>query len=101
MIINVKEILSTNTADNKEKGEKIFNEIKSAVASGSEMKEIIIDFDKIDLVNTAFLNDAIGQLFNKDKFDLSKISVKVVHMNENMRELVHECIVVAQQKYSM
>ena len=101
--ILIKDIIGS-FADDDKKGEKIYNaiqdKIKNAIKEQSENnKELVLDFEGIELVNTAFLNNAIGRLFDSNSFDLSEHPVKVAHMNENMRDLLLETIKVARSMY--
>lgn len=97
-IIKIDEIIVSKVADDDCKGNKVFNAIKEASQQSDE--DIILDFEKIELVNTAFLNNAIGQLFNKEEYNLSKNSVKISNMKKPMIDLLREVISVANEKYS-
>lgn len=90
------DIISSVTADDDDKGNKVFAEI---IELSKEHNNIVVDFNGIELVNTAFLNNAIGRLFNREEFDLSKCRVKVGNMNEVMMDLLRESIELARQKY--
>lgn len=97
VMLSIKDILSTTLADDDIKGNAIFEIVKEYAQNGS--KEITLDFEEIELVNTAFLNNAIGKLFDSSSFDLSKCNVLVKGMDETMIELLTEAIRVARQKY--
>lgn len=58
-----------------------------------------LDFEEIELVNTAFLNSVIGKLFDGSYFSLSKCNVLVKGMDETKIELITEAIRVDRQKY--
>ena len=96
-ILSIKDILKTSLADDDLKGNTIFEIINESAKSG--IKEIILDFEDIELVNTAFLNNAIGKLFDGNSFNLSKCNVSIKGMDETMIELLTEAIRVARQKY--
>ena len=97
VIIVINDIIKTNLADDDIKGDNVFKIIKEYAQGGS--KEITLNFEGIELVNTAFLNNAIGKLFDKNSFNLSKCNVLVRGMDETMIELLTEAIRVARQKY--
>ncbi len=97
-IIKIDEVIASKVADDNCKGDKVFKAIKEASLQTDE--DIVLDFEKIELVNTAFLNNAIGQLFNKEEYDLSKNSVKISNMKKSMMDLLREVISVANKKYS-
>lgn len=60
--IIVKDIIGSNKAVSSEKGEIVFKAIDSSL---SQSENIILDFENIELMTTAFLNAAIGQLYSK------------------------------------
>ncbi|WP_270599526.1 STAS-like domain-containing protein [Clostridium baratii] len=60
-VIKVKDVISSEFAVSPEDGDIIFNIIKSELDS---QEKIAIDFQEIDLMTTAFLNNAIGKLYN-------------------------------------
>ena len=95
--ILIVEVINSKSADDDEKGKIVLEKIKQFV----EMKEtqIILDFAGIELVNTAFLNDAIGRLFNKEEFDLLKNTVKIANIDNSVLELLRETISLARIRY--
>lgn len=97
--IVIKDILKLKMADDDIKGDKIFEKLKEKQENGC--KEILLDFKGIELVNTAFLNNAIGKLFDMAQFDLTKCHVNIVGMDETMIDLLKEAIRVARQKYQI
>lgn len=60
IIINVYNIIGDKTAMEAEQGQKIFKLIDMAF---KEDKNIDISFQNIELITTAFLNTAVGQLY--------------------------------------
>lgn len=94
--INIYDLLKTKAADDRVKGDKVFQEIR---ANSEEYHEIVLDFGDIELVNTAFLNNAIGKLYNREQFDFGLCSVKIRNMTEPMLELLKESVIVAKQKF--
>lgn len=71
-IINV---INSEFAVSPEDGDSVFNLIKDKVDS---KEKVVIDFSNIDIITTAFLNNAIGKLYNiYDKEKLNEyISMK-------------------------
>ena len=94
--IKIKNIINSKVADDAKNGDKVLREIK---ANAETYNDIVLDFDEIELADTAFLNNAIGKLFDKDVFNLEECTVKVRNMNTSMMELLKETIMLAQQKY--
>lgn len=84
-VVAVKDILQLNMADDDIKGDMVFEKLKEMQNNGC--KEVSLDFKGIELVNTAFLNNAIGKLFDMEQFDLSKCRVGITGMDETMVDL--------------
>lgn len=66
-IIKIDEIISSNSASTPESGDKLYNELKNKIDSiKNEVNDytLIVDFTKITNITSAFLNNAIGKLFN-------------------------------------
>lgn len=60
IVIKVKDIINTTYCVDASDGEKIFELTKKAL---DEDKKVVLSFDGIELVITAFLNTAIGKLY--------------------------------------
>ena len=95
--IDIANIIKSKSADDDQKGNLVFKKIKEECKGNEET--IFLDFEKIELLNTAFLNNAIGQLFNKNEFDLSTHSVKIINIDKSMIDLLEETIKAAKMKY--
>ena len=96
--IDIEVIISSRAADDADKGNLVFECIKQS-CNPDDKTVIILDFENIELVNTAFLNNAIGLLFNRQEFDLLKNSVFIRNMKDTMRDLLKETISLAREKY--
>lgn len=83
-------------ADDDEKGNLVFQKISEY---SKEYNEITLDFKDVELVNTAFLNNAVGKIFDRNVFDIGKCNVFVDNMDEMMQDLLKEAIKIAVQKY--
>lgn len=98
--IVIQEILGSKTADDDQKGKIIFDAIKK-IANESVLDRIILDFKGIELINTAFLNDAIGKLYDRGQFDLIRHPVLIINMDPAAKDLVKESIIVAREKFAI
>lgn len=95
MNLSVNEILSSNIAVDKKAGDLVFNEIKRAI----EKKEnIVIDFLSIDLLNTAFLNNAIGKIYFIPSEERKNINIKISNFPLEAMDLLEEVINTAKEK---
>lgn len=95
--IIVKDIINSKIAINDKDGDTIFNTIIEK--ANENLDPIILNFDGIDLVNTAFLNNAVGKLFDSNLFDLKTNRVLIQNMSPDKLELLKETISVARDKY--
>lgn len=59
-----------------EDGEKVYEKIRPLVKAG---KKVVLSFDRVDIVISAFLNAAIGQLYGE--FEDSKIKECISYQN--------------------
>lgn len=96
--LNVKEIIDSKIAFDDSNGDKLLKEIINVTKDNS--KTVILNFDGIDLVNTAFLNNAIGRLFDKNVYNIEKNRVLIRNMDETKKNLLKETISNAVKKYS-
>ena len=96
--LKVMDIINSKIAFDDSNGNTLFNKIVE-VTKGN-FKTVILDFDGIMLVNTAFLNNAIGKLFDKSVYDIEKNRVLIRNMDETKKELLKETISNAVKKYS-
>lgn len=95
--LKIVEIIGTKAADDDTKGDMAFSKISELSHSTNE---ISVDFDGVELVNTAFLNNAIGKLFNPLEFDLVKCHIRITNLSDDMMTLLKESVKVAKSKYS-
>jgi len=62
MLVNIKEILNSDSALTPSSGELIYNIIEEEIAS---KRTISLDFKGIEIITSAFLNSAVGRLYSK------------------------------------
>lgn len=62
MILNLKEIIKSDTALSPDAGSAVFSLINRGLL---EKQDVKLDFTGIEVVTSAFLNAAIGQLYSK------------------------------------
>ena len=95
--LKIIDVINSEFAVSPEDGDIIFDLIKEKI----DMEEkIIIDFSNIDIMTTAFLNNAVGKLYNiYDKEKLNKyISMK--NISKSDLNLVKKVIERAKIKFS-
>lgn len=84
MTIKVREFINGNTAVSYEDGKKCYEEIVKRIDNN---EDIILDFDGIDYVITAFLNPIIGDLILEKGVDIMK-SINIVNANARTIEKI-------------
>ncbi len=82
----VKDIIESDIAVATDAGDKLFDVIVSLL---NDKKPIVLDFNGINILTTAFLNAAIGQLYNNDRFSSEFLNdyLKVVNVQTEDRPL--------------
>lgn len=98
MNLSVNKILNSNVAVEKKTGDLVFSEIEKLI--GSE-KNIIIDFSNIDLLNTAFLNNAIGKIYFIPNEERKNTNIKISNFPLEAMDLLEEVINTAKEKASL
>lgn len=94
----VNKILNSNIAVDKKTGDLIFDEVERAIEN---RENIIIDFSNIDLLNTAFLNNAIGKIYLMSSEKRKGVSIKIANFPLEAMDLLEEVINTAKEKASI
>lgn len=80
MDIKVIDLINSEFAVSPEDGDIIYIKLRNSIA---EKEEVRLDFDRIDLLTTAFLNNAIGKLYREfTKEQLNKY-IKIENISES------------------
>lgn len=80
VIINVVKVVGDSICVTDEDGKKVYDVIEDALSSG---KIIIISFDGVTDLTSAFLNNAIGQLYGNFDEAFIKSKLSVTNMSQN------------------
>ena len=87
MELMIKDIIGSDIASDNEQGDLIFDQIVSGV--DNHEKQIFLDFSDLKLITTAFLNNAIGKLYQRYSRQELKGLLKVKNIkNKNDLELL-------------
>ncbi len=78
--INIINIVGSSFCVEADDGQKVYNLI---VKSFKEKKKVILSFLNVELLTTAFLNTAIGQLYKDFSEDFIKEHLSVVEMSQS------------------
>ncbi len=93
----VKDIINSDTAVSTDDGDKLFKHINSVL---KENKIAQIDFSGIEMMTTAFLNAAIGQLYNHYNSEQLNKSLKLVNVASEDIILFKKVITRAKEFFS-
>jgi hypothetical protein len=89
MILNLKEIINSDTALSPDAGSVIFSLINRGLL---EKQDVRLDFNGIEVVTSAFLNAAIGQLYSKfESKDLNE-HLKIINLPIEDKALLRKVI---------
>jgi len=96
MEINVKDFIKSKFATSGEKGFELQKFIKNHLDN-----EIILNFEGIDLVNSAFLRRSIGELF-KEKELITKLeqNLSIQNLDEDDLEILNSRIIPLYKNYA-
>lgn len=86
MQILIKDIINASFAVTTEDGNTIFELLDDNFSNNTP---VLLDFEGISLMTTAFLNSAIGQLYSKDRYSsifLNK-NLKLINVQEQDKPL--------------
>lgn len=76
--LKVKEIIGTDLAVSTENGQKVYELIEMSL---DKKDNIVLDFEGISIIITAFLNAAIGSLFRNQKYTPEFLNERVLLSN--------------------
>ncbi|MFD0749207.1 STAS-like domain-containing protein [Mucilaginibacter calamicampi] len=97
MILIVKDILGSNTALSTDAGGVLFTEIHKALSGKQDIK---LDFRDVEVMSSAFLNVAIGQLYHAFGPDELNEHLKIVNLPVEDRALLKKVIDRAKEYFS-
>lgn len=89
----IKDIIKSTAADDNEKGNMIFNIMKEITISNPKCG-VDIDFKDLQIINTAFLNNAIGRLFRRDS-TIPLDEIRIVNYPKELKGLLDDVIEIA------
>ena len=95
--IRVFETTGSANAVTSDDGNRLFEKIDTAL---SKDVAVTIDFDAINLITSAFLNAAIGQLYSKYESDTLNSKLKITNMEDEDLELLSEVIERAKEYFA-
>ncbi len=94
--INIFELIGNEAAVTSEDGELLCNRISKAFKAE---KSALLDFNNIQLITSAFLNAAVGQLYGLYENDFLKKHLKVEHMANEDKILLKKVIERAKEYF--
>jgi len=95
--INIYNEVGGKAAVSDSDGQKIFEKIDNALKSGNS---VVLDFINIDMLITAFLNTAIGQLYKESySVEFLKTNVKTINMKKEDKDILRTVLIRAKEYY--
>lgn len=79
-IVDIYNIVGNENCIEADEGQKVFDVIKKGLDNA---KQLTISFQNIDMLTTAFLNTAIGQMYRNYEEDFIRKNVFVIDMKPN------------------
>ena len=96
IFISVYECIGENSAISTEEGDSLYQRIEKALDKEISVQ---ISFKNIQLITTAFLNAAIGQLYKKYTSDQLNEKLKILDMEPTDIEILNRVISVAKKYF--
>lgn len=95
--LKVSDIIDSNFAVATEDGQKIYDHLNQLL---SQKLEVLLDFSDIQILTTAFLNAAIGQLYSKFNTQQIQPFLKLINVMEEDRILFKKVIERAKEYFA-
>ncbi len=96
MIINVSEVIHSNSATIRDHGLAIYELAKKVLQTGERVE---ISFDGISMVISSFLNASVGKLYGDFSFDEVDTKVTVTGLDEDDMELLQVTVIPNAKEY--
>lgn len=96
-LLKISEEINNTMAVSSDDGDKLYHKIDSLIREG---KLVELDFSEIDVMTSAFLNAAIGQLYNSYTSDQLNNQLKLVKVVKEDISLIKKVIERAKEYFS-
>lgn len=95
--MKIKNIIDSTLAVSADDGEKVYLQIEENI---SKKRKVSVDFSGIEIMTTAFLNAAIGQLYSKFSGDDLNSYLKITSIEESDTNLLKKVIQRAKEYFA-
>ena len=92
----VNDLIGNDTAVSTDDGDVVFQGIKSIFDA---RKQVVLDFERIQMLTTAFLNAAIGQLYSEYKSDYLNQNLKLENVADEDKILFKKVVERAKEYF--
>ena len=96
ILISVYECIGESSAISTEEGDNLYQRIEKALDKDISVQ---VSFQNIQLITAAFLNAAIGQLYNKYKSDQLNEKLEILDLEPTDMEILKRVISVAKKYF--
>jgi hypothetical protein len=97
--LTIKELIKNNLAVSTEDGDIVYNKLKNFLQNG---EKVILDFNEVFVITTAFLNVAIGKLYGNIEFNSEFLNqnIKITNVEKDDIMLFKKVTDRAKEYYS-
>jgi hypothetical protein len=95
--INIANIIGDVYGIEAAEGQKVFSLIKRAF---EEKRKVVLSFLNIEILTTAFLNTAVGELYRDFSEEEIKANLKLENLNEAGRIKLKKVVEIAKLRYN-
>lgn len=97
MILNIKQILGSDSAITPTSGELIFNVLEKVI---DQKGTVQLDFSGIEIITSAFLNSAVGRLYSKYSSEELNTVLYITNISNDDLQLLKKVIERAKDYFS-
>ena len=94
--MKVKDVIKSDLAVSTEDGDVVCDKISTLLETKNKA---VVDFADLDLITTAFLNNAIGKLYSRFNSDTLNKYLQITHVKETDIKLLMKVIEQASEKF--
>ncbi|NLE04876.1 MAG: STAS-like domain-containing protein [Crenarchaeota archaeon] len=96
-IVNIYDVIKSDKAISPEDGDLVFNRISFEINAGNV---VILDFNSLTTIISAFLNRAVGQLYSRFNSEHLRTFLKTKNMDDDTKHILRLVVERAKQFYS-
>jgi len=95
--MKVKDIINNTLAVSADEGQKVYEVVADSISNGQAIE---LDFKGIEILTTAFLNAAIGQLYSRFSSEQLNKFLKIIYIEESDTKLIYKVVKRAKEYFA-